>query len=53
MLIAHKPDDDKVEVTIEQLQALLEVLIAGDINTAKMWLMAAIHQGEKDLRERK
>lgn len=44
--MAHKPED-RVGVTIEQLQHLLEVLIAGDVNTAKMWLMAAINQGKR------
>lgn len=49
----HGPADEKVEVTIEQLQELLSVIIAGDTDTAKRWLMAAIHQGKKDLREGK
>jgi hypothetical protein len=49
----HGPADEKVEVTIEQLQSLLEVICANDIRTAKEWLVNAIHQGKKDLREGK
>jgi hypothetical protein len=52
MSVAHKPDD-RVEVTIEQLRDLLEVLVAGNVDDAKRWLVAAIYQGKKDLRERK
>jgi hypothetical protein len=51
MLVARKPDD-RVEVTLEQLESLLELLHDGDVTTAKMWLVAAIHQGKKDIRER-
>jgi hypothetical protein len=47
------PSDQKVGVTIEQLQHLLEVVCANDVRTAKEWLVNAIHQGKKDLRERK
>jgi hypothetical protein len=53
MLIAHRPDNDKVEVTIQQVLQLLEMLCANDIPTAKMWLVGAIHQGKKDIREGK
>jgi hypothetical protein len=52
-LLDQQPQPQKVEITIEQLQSLLEVLIAGDVNTAKMWLMAAIRQAKQDVRKKK
>jgi hypothetical protein len=53
MFVARKPDDDRVEIRLSQLRELLEVLIANDVDTAKMWLMAAIRQGKEDLRKGK
>jgi hypothetical protein len=50
-LVADDHVQGKVEVTIEQLEALLGTLKDGDVATAKMWLVAAIHQGKKDLRD--
>lgn len=51
MAIAHKPDEQRIETTVEQLRHLLECLIANDVETAKMWLMAAIQQAKRDLRD--
>jgi hypothetical protein len=45
--------EPKVEVTIEQLEHLLEEIKLGHTDVAIIWLMAAIRQAKKDIREGK
>lgn len=52
MLVAHTPGDDRVEVTIEQLEHLLSTIRDGQYDIAIMWLMAAIRQAKQDVRDR-
>jgi hypothetical protein len=49
----HGPADEKVEVTIEQLEHLLSTIRDKQYDVAIMWLMAAIRQAKQDVRERR
>lgn len=39
-----------VGMTLEQLVSLRDVVLAGDMATAKMWLLAAVTQAKSDIR---
>jgi hypothetical protein len=52
-LVDTKPADSRVEVTIEQLEHLLDEIKLGHTDVAIMWLTAAIRQAKKDIREGK
>jgi hypothetical protein len=50
--LGYRAQPETVQITVEQLRHLLEVLIAGDVLTAKEWLIAAIKKAGDEIRER-